>query len=211
MSIADWKLIQEWAGAKADGVPGPMTAAAIIAKAGIERRPVAAAEPRAFVTGIGRGIRRIFIHCSATRAGQDVDAATIRRWHLGQGWSDIGYHFVIRLDGSIEHGRPENVIGSHAAGFNTRSIALVYVGGLDAQGRPADTRTPRQLAAMEHLVRELTQAYPFAEVLGHRDISPDRDGNGVIGPHEWLKACPCFDVRRWWASVNPPAAARSAP
>lgn len=188
-----WKAIQRAVGVAADGVPGPATARAILAKLG-------AAEPdqARVVTGRGRNISRIFIHCTATREGQDIDAATIRRWHRDKGWSDIGYHFVIRLDGTIEKGRAEETPGSHVAGFNTGSIGVVYAGGLDAQGRPKDTRTPAQEQAMRDLVRALVAAYPGAQVLGHRDISPDRDGDGKVEPHEWLKACPCFDVRQWW-------------
>lgn len=153
-------------------------------------------------TGKAKGIRRIVIHCTATREGQDIDAATIRRWHLKQGWSDIGYHFVIQIDGDIERGRPEEIAGSHVKGFNTGSIAIVYVGGLDPQGKAKDTRTPAQQAAMAQLVRELLASYPGAAVVGHRDLSPDKDGDGVVERHEWLKDCPCFDVRAWWAAAQ---------
>lgn len=198
-----WKRIQRWAGARPDGDPGELTADAIIAKAGIGDAavsdPVAAAGP---VTGKGKGIKRIVIHCTATREGQDVDAATIRKWHVGQGWRDIGYHFVIRLDGSVERGRPEDQVGSHVQGFNTGSIGVVYAGGLDRQGRPKDTRTPEQTQAMARLVGELVKAYSGAKVMGHRDLSPDKDGDGVVEQHEWLKDCPCFDVGAWWSGAK---------
>jgi N-acetylmuramoyl-L-alanine amidase len=144
------------------------------------------------VTGKGKAIRRVFIHCTATRAGQDVSAATIRKWHKDRGWSDIGYHFVIRLDGRIEKGRAEDRPGSHVAGFNTGSIGVVYVGGLDAQGKPADTRTPAQRDAMRALVAALVRAYPGSQVLGHRDASPDKDGDGVVEAQ--LEPF----VRAWW-------------
>ena len=153
-------------------------------------------------TGKGKNIRRIVIHCTATREGQEIPAATIRRWHLRQGWSDIGYHFVIGIDGEIERGRPEDLPGSHVKGFNAGSIGVVYVGGLDAQGRGKDTRTPAQRLALAQLVHRLLAKYPGAEVLGHRDLSPDKDRDGVVEPHEWLKECPCFDVRAWWAGVK---------
>lgn len=194
--IEKTRLIQRKVGAGDDGIYGNETADRTLAALGLSG---AAVETGGLVKGGGKGIRRIFIHCSATREGQDIDAATIKRWHLAQGWSDIGYHFVIRIDGTIEHGRAENVAGSHVQGFNTGSIGVVYIGGLDPQGRTKDTRTPAQKAAMARLVRELVKAYPGSDVLGHRDASPDRDGDGVVEPHEWLKACPCFDVRDWWA------------
>lgn len=154
------------------------------------------------VTGKGRNIRRIVIHCTATREGQDIDAATIRRWHLRQGWKDIGYHFVIGIDGEVERGRPEEIAGSHVRGFNTGSIGVVYVGGLDRQGKAKDTRTAAQQAAMAQLVRDLLARYPGADVVGHRDLSPDKDGDGVVERHEWLKDCPCFDVRAWWGAAK---------
>ncbi len=194
---ADWKRVQAWAGVVADGNPGAQTAKAIIAKAGI----AAPAARSGLVKGTGKAIKRVFIHCTATREGQDIDAATIRKWHLGQGWTDIGYHFVIRLDGSVERGRAENIPGSHVAGFNTGSIGVVYVGGLDAQGKAKDTRSPAQLQAMARLVGDLVKAYPGADVLGHRDASPDKDGDGVVEKHEWLKECPCFEVKTWWKGL----------
>lgn len=191
--------IQQHVGVPADGKWGPDTAAAIARKLGMAA-PAAANTP--LVLGTGKGIKRVFIHCTATREGQDIDAATIRRWHKAQGWSDIGYHFVIRIDGTIERGRPEHLPGSHAKGFNTGSVALVYVGGLDAQGKAKDTRTRAQQQAMAQLVGQLVATYPGSDVLGHRDISPDTDGDGVVEKHEWLKDCPCFDVRSWWAGVK---------
>lgn len=86
----------------------------------------------------------IIIHCSATRAGQDFTAADIDRWHRARGFRSIGYHFVIRLDGTIEPGRDVSLDGAHCTGWNRRSIGICYVGGLDKEGRPADTRTEAQ-------------------------------------------------------------------
>lgn len=204
MSLELWKRIQLAVGATADGIPGPATARKIAEALKVQPPLGAQASPmaKALVTGAGKNIRRIAIHCTATREGQDVDAATIKRWHLKQGWKDIGYHFVIGLDGMIERGRAEEIPGSHVAGFNTGSIGVVYVGGLDAQGKAKDTRTTEQRVAMASLIRELLAKYPGARVLGHRDHSPDLDGDGVIERHEWLKECPCFDVDAWWESVK---------
>lgn len=197
-----WKAIQRWAGAVPDGDPGERTADAIIARAGIA--PAAAppaTAPGQLVLGTGKSIKRIVIHCTATREGQDIDAATIRRWHKDKGWRDIGYHFVVRLDGTVERGRAEDQAGSHVQGFNTGSIGVVYVGGLSAQGAAKDTRTPLQTVSLARLVTELVKAYPGAQVMGHRDLSPDKDGDGVVEKHEWLKECPCFDVKAWWSGV----------
>lgn len=180
MSLQNWKAIQEWAGVTADGIAGPATARAILAKAGLTEKPEGS-----LVKGTGKNIRKIFIHCSATKEGQDFDAATIKKWHLNQGWSDIGYHYVIQLDGTIERGRPESKVGSHVRGHNTGSIGVVYVGGVDKDMKPKDTRTEAQLKAMARLVGDLVKAYPGARVLGHRDAPA-------------AKACPSFDVKTWW-------------
>lgn len=194
------KRIQRAVGAGEDGIYGNETADKVLAKLGLGLT-VAFGDP-VIVKGTGKNITRIFLHCTATREGRDIDAASIKRWHLEQGWSDIGYHFVIRLDGTIEIGRDESVPGSHVKGFNKGSIGVVYVGGLDAQGKAKDTRTDAQKKAMEWLCRELGAAYPIARFRGHRDASPDRNGDGKITSNEWLKECPCFDVVEWLRSVG---------
>ena len=127
----------------------------------------------------------IIIHCSATRAGQDITAADIDCWHRARGFWSIGYHYVIRLDGTIEPGRDVTLIG------------ICYVGGLDKEGRPADTRTDAQRTALIRLVKSLQLAFPnVKQVIGHRDTSPDLNGDGIISPNEYMKACPCFDVKK---------------
>jgi N-acetylmuramoyl-L-alanine amidase len=147
-------------------------------------------------------IDSIVIHCSATRAGQDVRAADIDKWHKERGFAMIGYNYVIDLDGMVEVGRPLSMDGAHCntAGlsgqsYNKHSIGICYVGGLDENGNPADTRTPEQKKALANLVNKLCDEYPITEVIGHRDASPDRNGDGVISRNEWIKQCPCFDVR----------------
>ena len=142
-------------------------------------------------------IKRIVVHCTATREGQDVSAATIKGWHLKQGWSDIGYHYVVRLDGRVEKGRPDTAIGSHVKGWNKGSIAIVYVGGLDKDGKAKDTRTPAQKKGLKEIISRMSALHNNAPVMGHRDLSPDKDGDGIVERHEWLKECPCFDVPEW--------------
>ena len=137
------------------------------------------------------------IHCTATREGQDISAATVDKWHRDQKWAGIGYHYLIRLDGSIEAGRPEDTVGSGIAGHNAETVHIVYAGGLDNNLKPKDTRTPDQKAAMALLVRHLDAKYRFKKIGGHRDYSPDKNGNGTIERNEWLKDCPCFDVTGW--------------
>lgn len=147
-------------------------------------------------------IDAIVIHCTASRAGQDLRASDIDKQHKERGFAGIGYHYVIDLDGTVEIGRPLPKDGAHCntAGlsgksYNKHSIGIVYVGGLDENGEPADTRTPEQKQSLVTLVYRLMDEYPIKEVIGHRDASPDKNGNGTIEKNEWIKLCPCFDAK----------------
>lgn len=142
--------------------------------------------------------RFIVVHCSATKPSMNITAQTVREWHMSKGWSDIGYHFFIRRDGTIEHGRPVDEIGAHVAGHNSDTVSLCMAGGLDEMGdsfanRP-DLFTAQQWASAKIVVAMLKRMYPFAAVLGHRDLSPDLNHDGKIQPQEWLKTCPGFDA-----------------
>ena len=128
----------------------------------------------------GRPINFIIIHCSAVKPNQTSSVKQIDAWHKAKGWKQIGYHYVIRRDGTIEVGRPEAQPGAHTVGHNFDSIAICYEGGLDEQGRPRDTRTPEQKDTMQSLIAELRASYPHAKVAGHNQFSN--------------KPCPCFDV-----------------
>lgn len=149
-----------------------------------------------------RKIKYIGVHCSATREGQHFTVEDINEWHRKRGFSavyngkeyNIGYHIVIYLDGSVHYGRPLELAGAHITGYNAESIGICYIGGLDKDGNPKDTRTPEQKAALETELKKLMALFPSAVIWGHRDFSPDKNGNGLVEPFEWLKACPCFDV-----------------
>ena len=130
-----------------------------------------------------RKIDLIIIHCSATAEGKDFRAADIDLWHRQQGWSGIGYHFVVRLDGTLERGRAVALVGAHCKGHNSNSIGVCYIGGLAADGKtPKDTRTVEQKKTLANLVRALKHVFPQAVVRSHRDFA--------------AKACPCFDATR---------------
>lgn len=129
-----------------------------------------------------RTINEIIVHCSATKEGEDFGVEDIRRWHVdGNGWKDVGYHFVVRLDGQVELGRPLEQIGAHVKGRNEHSIGICYVGGLDGEGQPCDTRTNEQDESLEILIALLSRVFPGVKLYGHNDFSS--------------KACPCFDVQ----------------
>jgi len=129
-----------------------------------------------------RKINKIIVHCSATREGQNVDVDTIRRWHvIERGWSDIGYHFVITLNGEVKEGRPLERSGAHCKGYNKSSIGICYVGGCDNGMNPKDTRTEKQKEAIINLIKDLKVKYTkINKVTGHNVYAS--------------KACPCFDA-----------------
>ena len=139
-----------------------------------------------------RQIDQIIIHCSATPPSMDIGIDTVRRWHVNErGWKDVGYHFFVKRDGTIEYGRDPETPGAHAKGFNSSSLGVCYAGGVDANMKPHDTRTDAQKHSLEMLVTILRVIYgKHVEVLGHRDLP------GV------KKACPSFDVKKWWAEID---------
>ncbi len=156
-------------------------------------------------------IDAIVVHCSATRAGQDIGKKEITQMHLQRGFSTIGYNYVVRLDGTVEVGRSLTIAGAHCnskgfsgLSYNKHSIGICYVGGTDAHGKAADTRTPAQKKALRELIAKLIKQYPYIkEVLGHRDTSPDLDGDGIVEPNEWIKMCPCFDAVEEYKDLLP--------
>ena len=149
-----------------------------------------------------RKISEIIVHCSATAEMRDFGAKDIDLWHKAQGWDCIGYHYVVRIDGTIEEGRPVERIGAHCKGHNAYSIGICYIGGLAADNKtPKDTRTTEQKVALLSLVRFLKGKFPDAAVIGHRDASPDINNNGIIEPSEWMKACPSFDAKEEYSSL----------
>ncbi|WP_341523272.1 N-acetylmuramoyl-L-alanine amidase [Pseudomonas sp. G.S.17] len=139
----------------------------------------------------------IVVHCSATKASADIGVRDITQWHIQRGFDTVGYHYVIRRNGELETGRPESAIGAHVRGHNSNSIGVCLAGGVDANNKPENNFTPAQFATLEPLLRELGKRYPQAKILGHRDLSPDKNGDGKITPNEFIKACPSFDVAQW--------------
>lgn len=154
-----------------------------------------------------RPINLIVIHCTASRNGQPKSMESIRQEHRARGFSDVGYHYVIQTNGSVMVGRPEEVIGAHAAvkghAYNKTSIGVCMVGGLLPDGTAKADSGQFSQAQWDNLriaVQDLMDRYPGSRVVGHRDLSPDLDGDGQVEPHEWIKLCPTFDVSRWLAA-----------
>lgn len=132
-----------------------------------------------------KDVQFITLHCSATRPSQIAGVKEIRAWHKKKGWSDIGYHFVVRRDGTVEKGRPVSQTGAHVQGHNRNNIGICLEGGIDDQFQPANNFTREQWRALKPLVADLKARAPKAKILGHRDFP------GVA------KACPCFDAKAW--------------
>lgn len=146
----------------------------------------------------------IVVHCSATRASQDIGAKEIRSWHRDRGFTDIGYHYIIRRNGEVEIGRPLWAVGAHVSGNNSETVGICLVGGLnDKTGKAEMNYTTEQMASLVVIIGTIQKAYPEAQhVLGHRDYSFDKNKNGVIDVFERMKECPCFDVIPWWDTIQ---------
>ena len=138
-----------------------------------------------------RTITLIIIHCSAVKPNQKSSAADVDRWHRDRGFTNgIGYHYVVRRDGSIEMGRPLDMVGAHCVNHNRHSIGICYEGGLDSSGSPDDTRTPEQVKTLRELVSDMHTRFPKALIVGHHDLN------------KW-KDCPCFDAASEYSDLQP--------
>ncbi len=136
-----------------------------------------------------RQIKQLIVHCSATREGQDISVDTIKKWHVeDRGWSDIGYHFYIDINGRVEKGRDIAKIGAHCKGKNRNSIGICYCGGVEADGKtPKDTRTEDQKKSLRILIKTLKSLFPQAIVHSHNDFAN--------------KACPSFNATEEYKNI----------
>lgn len=148
-----------------------------------------------------RAVDLIVIHCSATRESDDYTVEELERDHRARGFAKGGYHRYIRKDGTVHKLREFYEVGAHVAGHNSHSIGICYEGGLDDRSTDKKTmaKDTRTEAQMEAMIRCITEAVNYSEkkvkrIVGHRDLSPDKDGDGVVEPNEWVKMCPCFEA-----------------
>lgn len=130
----------------------------------------------------------IIVHCSATPPGMNIGRKEINEWHLNKGWSGIGYHYVIRRDGSVELGRDIEEIGAHAEGYNSVSVGVCLVGGVNDKKIPEANYTEAQWKTLVTLLKKLKKKYPSARIIGHNEVAK--------------KACPSFNVQKWLSTVN---------
>lgn len=155
------------------------------------------------VQSLNRDVTDVVWHCTATIEGQKVIPQQIETWHKARGFNEIGYNLIFDLDGKVYMGRAWNKTPAHVAGQNRHTLGFVYVGGLNKNRKPKDTRTPEQKTSMlqfSEVIRDSFQLFYKKDITvgfkGHRDYSPDLNGNGIIEPFEWFKSCPCFDVKK---------------
>lgn len=174
------KAFQKSKGLKQDGIVGDKT---------LEALP----KPNYGFGGIlkqsNRTIKEIIVHCTATPEGRIETVESVRNMHKARGFSDIGYHYLIGLNGERWEGRNVNLVGAHCEGHNSNSIGVCYVGGVDKKMQAKDTRTEKQKDALVALLKDLRKLYPKAKIYGHRDF--DKKG----------KACPSFDATKEYKNI----------
>ena len=147
-----------------------------------------------------RDIRYIFVHCTATP--QHCTAEQIAHSFKARGWRHPGYHYLVAPDGQLHTLLDEQEVANGVKGYNATAIHIAYIGGVDAKGNATDNRTAAQKDALAATIALLHRRYPKAQVLGHRDISPDRNGNGRVDAWERIKECPCFDAIDEYGGVS---------
>lgn len=127
----------------------------------------------------------IVVHCAATPPNLDADVSDIDRWHKQKRWAGVGYHFVIKRDGTLQAGRGIEDLGAHVSGKNSISLGVCLIGGVNKAGKAENNFTDAQFNMLRRVLAQLEKRYPRAKILGHRDLDN-------------MKACPCFDVQKWY-------------
>lgn len=157
-----------------------------------------------------RKITRIFVHSTASWQ-LTTSEATLMAEFKAKGWKKPGYHYVIKTDGNIIQMLDESEVANGVKGYNQNSIHVAWIGGIDFEMKdgkptkkivPVDNRTLEQKAALFDLLVKLKLKYKTAQIMGHRDISPDLNHNGVVDPWERIKECPCFDAMVEYMDIN---------
>lgn len=149
-----------------------------------------------------RDIKYIFVHCTASYQSNTTEAS-LRAEFKAKGWSQVGYHWVVKTDGNIIKLLDEQYIANGVKGYNSNAIHIAWIGGIDkTHPKGIDNRTPAQKVALYDLVAKVKARYPKAKILGHRDISPDLNHNGIVDPWERIKECPCFNAMVEYKELN---------
>lgn len=146
-----------------------------------------------------REIKYIAVHCTASSPHTTIKE--LQQEFRRKGWKNPGYHYVVAADGAITQLLDEEKVSNGVKGFNSVSINVAYIGGIDTTGKPIDNRTDEQKASLRSLLKLLHKKYPTAVIQGHRDFSPDLNHDGRITSNEYIKACPCFDAKKEYANI----------
>lgn len=139
-----------------------------------------------------RQIKRIFVHCTASsqRWGTKELAAEFK----AKGWKNPGYHYVVTADGTVHQMLSEDLVSNGVQGYNSTSVNVAYVGGIDSKDKAVDNRTGAQKRSLVSLLAELRKKYPSASIMGHRDIwGSDKS--------KWKKMCPCFNAGEEYKNI----------
>ncbi len=147
-----------------------------------------------------RAIKYIVVHCSG--GTQDATVEAIKKYWKKIGWRRVGYHYIFDAEGVETQLSSIAYATNGVAGYNSNSIHVCYIGGIGKDGKTTDNRTEAQKKAMLIRITALKKMFPNAQIVGHRDFSPDKDKDGVVEKHEWVKACPCFDAKTEYANVR---------
>ena len=146
-----------------------------------------------------REIKYIAVHCTAS--SQHTTIKELQQEFRRKGWKNPGYHYVVAADGAITQLLDNEKVSNGVKGFNSVSVNVAYIGGIDTNAKPIDNRTDEQKASLRSLLKLLHKTYPTAVIQGHRDFSPDLNHDGRITSNEYIKACPCFDAKTEYANI----------
>lgn len=146
-----------------------------------------------------RNIKFIAVHCTASHQSMTIEG--LKQEFKRKGWVNPGYHYVVSPDGKITQLLDEDKVSNGVRGYNSVTINVAYIGGIDTNGKPTDNRTTAQKASLRSLLKMLHKKYPTAVIQGHRDFSPDLNKDGKITSNEWMKACPCFNAKEEYSNL----------
>ena len=147
-----------------------------------------------------RNIKYIFVHCTASQ--QTATVQQILKEFTQRGWRIPGYHYIVDPRGMLTQLVAEDRISNGVKGYNAESINVAYIGGIDSKKKAIDNRTPEQKKTLLNILTRLKKKYPNAIIMGHRDISPDKNHNGIVDPWERIKECPCFDAKTEYENLK---------
>ena len=142
-----------------------------------------------------RKIKYIAVHCTA--GSQKSTVNDLMAEFKKKRWKAPGYHYVITADGKIHQLLDTEKVSNGVKGYNSVTVNIAYTGGMDG----VDNRTDEQKKSLVVLLKLLRKRYPDAVIQGHRDFSPDRNGNGKIEKNEWIKKCPGFDAKSEYKGI----------